>query len=137
MTSSSFSQLLRLLRGFVRLSPPGAAQNIFERVVRFVTGVLKNVFIGRRPGKLAGPRPCPCGWIFNRKPVKQRIGSDARETFDNVEVLTRSTEPCLVGEVGGVDNECVSFPMTDGVAHPLADRLRQMLRVHAYDAGIV
>src|SRR5262245_58592171 len=123
MMSSSFSLLLDLLCRLVRFAPPGAAQNIFERVVGFMTGIFVNMLVGGRPGELAGPRPCPGGWILNRKSIQQRIGGDARETFDNVQVLARSTVSRFVREIGCIDNECVAFPMTDGVAHPLADRL--------------
>src|SRR6266700_6897414 len=128
---------LLCLRRLVSLSQPRAAQNIAPRAISLVAGVFINMFAGCRPGVFAGPGLCPRCRILDREAIEQRFGVDAREALDHVQILTRSSEPGLVGEIGGVDDQRVALPMTDRVAHPLADFFRKMLRVHPDDSGIV
>jgi hypothetical protein len=89
-----------------------------------------------RPGVLTCPRPVRRR-IVHREPIEQRVGVDASEALDDVQVLARTAEARLVGEVRRVDHERVAFPASDRVAHPLAHGCRQMRGVHADDAGVV
>src|SRR6516225_503311 len=41
-------------------------------------------------------------------------------------VLARTPEVCFACEVGGLDHQCFSFPMSARISHPLADVLRKM-----------
>src|SRR5580693_8731909 len=86
----------------VSLSQPGTAQNIAQRVVGLVARVLKDVLAGGRPGVLAGPRPRPRRRIVDREAVEERIGRNARESLDHVQVVARSSESGLVVEIGRV-----------------------------------
>src|SRR5205085_8290444 len=62
---------------------------------------------------------------------------DPREALDYVKIFRRSPEPRLIRKIRGVHHEGFAFPTADRIAHPEANTFRQVLRVHAYDAGIV
>src|SRR5438093_4442753 len=99
--ASKSPQVSSLFLGFlyrlVRLSPAGAAQNIFQRVIGFVAGVLINVLVRSRPGVFAGTRLRPCRRIFDGEAVEQRVRTDSREALDHMHGLGGSSEPGLVG----------------------------------------
>src|SRR5262249_27325634 len=98
-----------LLRAF-RFAQPRPAKNVAERVVAFVARVLEEPLAGDRPRLLAGPRPHPRVRILDRETVAQRLCIDPREALDDVQVLARAAEACLVGEVRGVDDERIALP---------------------------
>src|SRR5438034_11459648 len=74
-----------LLRSFgLRLflfPQPRALQNVRQRIVAFMAGVLVDMRISRRPGHFAGPRTLPGIWIFQGEPVQQRAIAGAREAL--------------------------------------------------------
>src|SRR5262245_3633947 len=73
---SPFLSLL-LLRCLICFAPPRAAQNVFQRVIVFVAGVLINMLIGCGPGELAGPGTSPGCRILDGEPIKQCVRRDA------------------------------------------------------------
>src|ERR1700738_2257540 len=75
------SLLLALLRRLVCFAEAGATQDVAERVICLVTGVLVHVLVGGRPRVLAHPRGGPRGGILDREPVEQRLRVDAREAL--------------------------------------------------------
>ena len=60
-----------------------------------------------------------------------------REALGDLQVHGRTAVACLVGEVRRFDNQCVAFPVSNGIAEPKADSRWLVLRVHVDDAGVV
>src|SRR5689334_12142557 len=54
-----------------------------------------------------------------------------------MQVRGRSLELRLVGEIGGVDDQRVTFPMANGIAEPLANIRWRMRAVDADNANVV
>src|SRR5262245_45262246 len=109
------------LSRFIRFPPTRATQDVLQRIVVLVAGVFINRFICCRPRVLTRPWPRPSCRIFDRKAIQQRIRGDARESLDHMHVFGRPSESCLVCEVRRVDDERLSFPVADRVAHPFAN----------------
>src|SRR5690349_12415522 len=57
--------------------------------------------------------------------------------LDHVELLRRAPKFRLCVEIGRVHYERVTFPVTDGIAEPLANARGPMLRSHPYDADLM
>src|SRR5258706_15763927 len=95
------------------------------------------MFTGRGPRIFPGPWSRPCRWVGDREAIEQSIGTDARETLHNMQLLGCSAESGFVCEVGRIDDERIAFPAANGIAHPVADRFRKMLGVHTDDTSIV
>src|SRR5262249_52873172 len=70
--------------------------------------------------------------------IEQRIRIGTRETFNEMQVLSRTSEVRFVGKIRGVDDERISFPMSTRVSHPLLDSLWKMRSsIHRNDARVV
>src|SRR5438093_2593735 len=76
-----------------------AAEDVAEGVIRFVARVLIQLVARCRPGVLPCPRLFPRRRILDGEPIEQRLAVDAGESFDDMEVLARSSKPGLVREV--------------------------------------
>src|SRR5207253_2512407 len=53
-------------------------------------------------------------------PEGERIGVDAFIALDQMQVLTRPMEICLLSEIGDVNDQRVTFPMGAGISESLA-----------------
>ena len=91
---------------------------LLQRVVPLVARVLVELLVARHPRVFAGPGPVPRLGIFDGEPVQQRLVVDAREPLDDFQLLARSVELRLVGEVRRLDDERVAFPPADRIAQP-------------------
>src|SRR5262245_57494330 len=102
-----------------------------------MTGVLPEGPLDFLNGHFSRPRPGPHPRIFHRELVENRVFVGPRDSFTHVQFLV-SLERSAVFEIGGVDDQGVTLPMADRVAHPLADVLGQMWTpVQANDADVV
>src|SRR5437667_6028089 len=102
-----------------------------------MAGVLVHALVGRYPGILSSPRPIPRCRILDREPIQEVAIASAHESLGYLQVLARSLEPSLVGEVRGLDDERLAFPTAHRVAHPPADAGRRMRAADADDARVV
>src|SRR4051812_11852619 len=121
MSTVSFSFRTSLGSRLFLLPESRALQNVLHGVIAFMAGVLVNVPARRRPRHLTRPRPFPRRRVLYRETIQQRLVIHTSEPLHHVQVLRRSAEPRLVGEIRGVDNERVAFPMSHRIAHPLPD----------------
>src|ERR1035438_7916990 len=108
-------------RGFFFLSQACTLQNVFQRVVSFVTGVFINLTIRLRPGVLPGPGLGPRGGILHGEAIENRVLVNPAEALDHVQVLGRSAEARLVREIRGVYYQCITIPMAHGISQPEAN----------------
>src|SRR3989442_3803277 len=123
--------------GRLRFKSASAAKDAGQRVVAFMTSVLVQRFFSSEPRVLPRPQPIPCCRIFDRETVQDRLVAGAREPFDHLQVLARSAELRLVGEVGRLDDERVAFPSASGIAHPPFDVRGRMRAADTDDARVV
>src|SRR6185436_21117654 len=114
-----------------------AAQHAAKRVVALVACVFVDRFVRSDPRILSGPAPIPGRGMLEGEAIEQRLVVDAREAFDDVEVLARSAELSLSREVGRVDDERVAFPSADRIAQPLPDRGGRMRAADPDDPRVV
>ena len=78
------------------------------------------------------------GRVAHRELVAQRVGVDARDPLDQVQVGARPSERGLAQEVRGNDDERVALPAPARVADPLPEPVRQgCASVEGDDAGVV
>src|SRR5215510_8791019 len=75
-----------LFRGCVALT--SAAQNVFQRVVRLVAGVLENLFVRGRPRELSGERRHPGARVLDGEAIQERVVGHTREALDHMQILT-------------------------------------------------
>ena len=86
----------------------------------------------RRPGLGPGRR------VGDGDLVVERVGADAGEALDQVQVLARSSELALLREIRRLDDQRVAFPAASRVAVPELDVLVHVrTAVHRDDARIV
>src|SRR5262249_59571760 len=90
----------------------------------------------------AGPRRRICPRIVNGDLVLDRVEIRACEFFDRVELFGRRhaevIDPNTLAETDGIDNECVAFPMADGVSAVARCQVRGMgAAVHVNGAEAV
>ena len=102
-----------------------------------MTGVLVDALVARHPRVLACPRAVPRCRVLDGKPIEHRLRIQSREALDDVQLVAGAAELGLVGKVGCVDDQRIPFPVSDRIAHPLANRPRRMVRVHPDDADVV
>src|SRR5439155_8607492 len=71
--------------GLLRLA--GAAKHVRDGVIPLVTRVFvyRNIYLGH--GRRGGPGLCEHPGIGDREPVVDRVGIDAREAFDQFQLL--------------------------------------------------
>src|SRR5580704_17269928 len=112
---------LALLPGFVRclLFAPGSTEHVDHSIVTLVTCIFVELIRYRHEGRLCGPGSCKSQRIVDREPVKDCIGANTREPFDHVQVLARSPEPGLAGEISRIDYQRVAVPVANRISHPL------------------
>ena len=109
-----------------------------QAVVPLVAGVLVDRPVGLRHRIRHGPRPRPRRRIVDREAIVERVGVDAREALDEVQILARSAEVRPVGEVRRVDDQRVALPAAARVAHPRAEARGEMrTAVERNDARVV
>src|SRR3974390_418722 len=89
---------------------PGAAEDVGQTVIAFMTGKLINRAKGRPHRQLHAPGLGPRGRIFHRELVQDRVLAGAREALHHVEILARSAEVGLAREIRGGHNERVALP---------------------------
>src|SRR5580698_2077549 len=104
----------------------GSAQDVRHTVIPLLAGVFKYRTPDGCHHYLAAPRLGPRGGILNGEFVRNQIGADARQAFDNVKLLGRPAECGLVSEIGCIDDQRFAFPMTAGISAPLAHRFGKM-----------
>ncbi len=116
---------LLLLRGFLLLCA-SSFEYVFHGVIPLVTRVLiyRPWCLPQRdlafPGARKGSR------IFDYELVKNRVRVSTRKAFGQMKVPVGVSEMCLVGEIGCIDDKCVSFPMASRVAQQLPNMIREM-----------
>src|SRR5438477_2409844 len=108
------------------LQNASTGENILEGEIPLVTGVLVDQLRTLPHGNHGGPGFRPNRRIVDREFVLKRVRGDAGEAFDHMQARTGPPEVEFGGEVCGVDNKRIAFPMPAGVAQPLADVLGEM-----------
>src|SRR5678816_4152526 len=86
-------------------------------VVSFMTGVLVHCFARSLHRNLSGPAFRKRLGIVDRELVQERFGIGTREAFDEMHVFAGPSESHFAAEIGGVDDERISFPMSTRVTH--------------------
>src|SRR5271170_1634278 len=124
-----------LTRRSIRL--PGPAKNVRHGVVPFVTGVFKNRTCGRDKRVFHRPILRESGGVVDSDPVQDRVGVHPPKPFDDMQVLSRSAESSLVGEIGSVHHQRVAVPMANRVPKPLVNALGRMRSVDADNTSVV
>src|SRR5271157_5055365 len=111
--SPSIDSLLLFARSrlFIRLA--SSAEDVRHCVIPLMTSILINRACCRQERVLHGPVPGKCSGIVDRDLVQDRIRVHPGEALDGVQVFARTPKAGLGGEVGGVDNQSVAFPMAD------------------------
>ena len=112
---------------------PRARQNALQRVVTLVTRVLVNVARVTVEFQFTGKRHCKRIWIAYCICVDDLVYGDSPETLGDDRVFRRSSETLFGREAGGLDDKRIAFPMTNGIAHPLANRGRRVRSANAYE----
>jgi hypothetical protein len=136
--NASFFPIDSFLFEILLLLGTSSFEHVFHGVVSLVTGIL--VY---RPGRLhqwsfSFPGARKCCRIVDCEFVEDGILVGPREALDQMQVLIGVAEVRLVREIGCVDYECVSLPMTARIAEPLTDIFRDMRTpVQRDDANIV
>src|ERR1700690_4288901 len=102
-----------------------------------MTGVLEHPLVSGSPGILASPRLRPGMRVLECEAIKYRVGIEPREPLGHLEVFARSPEPRLVREVSGLYHQGIAFPMTDGLAEPLADARWRVFAADPDDAPVM
>src|SRR5579864_655005 len=113
---------LLLVLLFIGARPP---EDPRESVISLVAGVLidRAVAFDHRDHRAPGPGK---GFrIVYSEFVKNGVRSRAHEAFGETHILSRSAEPSLVGEIGGLHHQRVGIPAAARIAEPLADTLWQ------------
>src|SRR5438094_9367399 len=95
-------------------------------VIALVAGVLEQALGAALEPDDRRPRRRPRRRIVDRDCVIDSIGRDGREAFDGMQVIGRAHEVVLRREVGRVDDERPTFPVSSRVALPPAKRGRQV-----------
>src|SRR6266567_5530493 len=103
------------------LVEPGSGENTHHALIRLVTRVLIDLFVSQLQRNHGCPGPRPRRRIVDRDFVVDSVRADARETFDDVQVLVRSPEVTLGRVIGRVDDQRVALPVTNRVTEPLPD----------------
>src|SRR5436309_9374822 len=124
------------LPGGFRVGNASSTEGVLQSIISLVAGVLPERSGDFRHRHFSRPRLGPHPRVLHRELVKNRLVVDACEAFNHVQVLG-SRERSLVCEIGGVDDERITLPMANRVAHPLVNVLGKMRSVQANDAGIV
>src|SRR5436853_1058389 len=88
--------------------------------------ILEHGFVAPGHGYLGCPRFCKRGRIIDSESVQKDIVADTSEAFRQMHVFVSAPEVGFVAEIRGVDDECISLPMSSRVSHPQADVLREM-----------
>ena len=119
-----------LALGEVEFVLAGADEQRRQAVVPLVTPRLHIVpiqLVARlRPFHFGGPRPCPGHRILDRHFVLERVRVETCEAFDQMQVLAGALIVSLLVEVGDIDDQRITFPVTAGISPPLVDVLWQM-----------
>src|SRR5881396_613855 len=97
------------------------SENILEGKIPLVTGVFVDQLQTLPHGNHCGPGFRPNRRIVDREFVLKRVRGDACEAFDHMQARACPPEVEFGGEVCGVDNKRIAFPMPAGITHPLAD----------------
>src|SRR5690348_14993714 len=90
--------------------------------------VINPVFLIALLGELLldGPRTSPHGRVFDGDLVLQRLGSGARPTLDEMQVVARAQEIGFGAEVRNINDESIAVPVAARIAVPLADACGKM-----------
>src|SRR5262245_39480986 len=102
------------------LPGPSTRENIQKAVVPFMAGVLEHGVFAVRHWKLDSPGLRECGFVIYRELVHQLVVGCPCEPFGEMKILIRASEVRLIGEVGGIHDQSVSFPVTARIAQPEA-----------------
>src|SRR5712691_713801 len=86
---------------------PGSGENTDHALIGLVTRVLVDLFVGQLERNHGCPGPGPRCRIVDRDFVVDSVRTDARETFDNVQLLVRSPEVTLGRVIGRIDDKGV------------------------------
>src|SRR5437016_3156413 len=120
------------------LQSASTTENILESEIPLVTRVFVHHFRALLHGNHCGPGSRPDRRIVDREFVLKPVCGDACEAFDHMQPRAGPSEVDLRGEVCGVDNKRIAFPMSAGVTQPLAEVLAEMwARVERNDAMFV
>src|SRR3954453_7523321 len=88
-----------------------AAQIVPQTVIAFRTGVLKDRTVDLRHENLTAPGFLPGGRIRDRKLIRNSVGIGSCEPFHHMQVLAGAPERGPVGEVGGIHDQRIAFPV--------------------------
>ena len=98
--------------------------------------VFEDTLSGGGEGDLKGPRLGERFRIFYRCSVTERVAGTGQQLGD-VQRFSAAPEMLLGVKIGGIDDQCLAFPLADGIAKPLPDAGWGMGSVRADDAGVV
>src|SRR5262249_29663679 len=85
---------------------------------------------------LHGPWSGPHGRIFDQDLIREGRWPGPRPALDQMQVLACPEHVGLGTEVGHVDHERITFPVTAGVAEPLTDVGRQVRTSVHHDSAL-
>src|SRR5713101_5135575 len=115
----------------------GRSENPFDAArVALVARVLVHQLAALPQRKLRRPRTRPRRRIVGGEAVVDRVGVDAREALDEVQMFARASEFDLLRKVDRVDDERGAFPVSARIAHPPRHGAMRAA-VHRHDARVV
>src|SRR5207249_10621041 len=100
------------------LQNAGTGENILEGEIPLVTGVFVDQLRTLPHGNHCSPGFRPNRRIVDREFVLKRVRGEACEAFDHMQARAGAPDVERGGDVVGVDNERIAFPMPGGHALP-------------------